>query len=102
MAEANGVTLLAACGVASALVTGVVDKEDGDRERSLEVSKELIVEARGRGKTRPDRRYLPGGGGDVDRAAASTRTASARADRSADGRWQIRCTPSHQAHTPEA
>ena len=35
MAEANGVTLLAACGVASALVTGVVDKEDGDWKRSL-------------------------------------------------------------------
>lgn len=33
--EANGGTLLAACGVASALVTGVVDKEHDDRERNL-------------------------------------------------------------------
>ena len=45
---------------------------------ALEVSKELIVEARERGTPRSDRRYLPGGGGDVDRGPASTRTASAR------------------------
>ena len=35
MAKASGVILLAPCDLASALVTGAVDKEDGDWKRSL-------------------------------------------------------------------
>ena len=35
MAEAGGVILFAPCAIPSALVLGVVDKEDGDWKRSL-------------------------------------------------------------------
>ena len=102
MAEANGVTLLPACGVGSALVTGMVDKEDGDRERSLG-----SVQGADRGS--PGTRNAP-----VGSAVSSRRRRRCRprprqytysvgsADRSADGRWQIGCRPSHQAHTTEA